>query len=144
MRRKLTTALFGALAALAMGAPQATAAKRAPATVVSDVVSDKAKPPAVTIPVDKAAQYDGPYKRRFRPRPRRWGGGGGFQRRPFGGGRLMTMREAVYMVRSRVPGRIANAGLRGRFAWFRVISRGRVLNVMVDRLTRRLIVRRAF
>jgi hypothetical protein len=139
MRRKLTIALLGALAALALGAPLASAAKRAPATLASD----KAQPAAVTIPVEKVAQYDGPYKRRFQPRPRHWGGGGGMVRRPHAG-RMISMREAVMMVRSRVPGRIANAGLRGRFAWFRVISRGRVLNVVVDRLTRRLIVRRAF
>ena len=51
------------------------------------------------------------------------------------------MREAVRLVRSRVPGRIANAALRGRFAWFRVISNGRVLTVVVNRVTRRLRVR---
>ena len=139
MRRKFTILLLSALAALVIGAPQAGAATRAEPL--------KAMPTVVKIAVTKTAQYDGPYKRRFRPRRlqprRRFGRPGGF-RRPFVGARMMSMREAVRLVRSQVPGRIANAALRGRFAWFRVISNGRVLTVVVNRVTRRLRVRPAF
>lgn len=128
MRRKLTIALLGALAVWAMVAPQASAAKRAPATLVSD----KAKTAPVTSPVGQLAQYDGPFKRRFRPRPRRWGGG--YTRRTYGGARYITMREAVAIVRSRYPGRILHAGLRGGNWWFRIIHRGRVRDVYIPRL----------
>ena len=127
--------LLSALAALAIGAPQARAVVR--------VDPVKAKPAAVEMAVTRTAQYDGPYKRRFRPR--RWRGQRGGFRRPFVGRRqLMSMQQAVMLVRSQVPGRIANASLRGRFAWFRVISRGRVLTVVVNRVTRRLRVRPSF
>jgi hypothetical protein len=126
MRRKFTILLLSALAALAIGAPQAGAVTRLDAA--------KAKAASVKIAVTRTAQYDGQYKRRFRPR--RWGGRQGGFRRPFARGRMMSMREAVRLVRSRVPGRIANASLRGRFALFRVVSRGRVLTVVVNRVTR--------
>ena len=128
MRRKLTIALLGAVAALAMGAPLAHAAKRPPATAL---VSDKAKSAAVVGPAVKVAQYDGSYKRRFRPRPRRWGGG--MVRQTYGR-RYISMREAVAIVRSRYPGRILHAGLRGRNWWFRIIYRGRVRDVYIPRL----------
>jgi hypothetical protein len=143
MRRKLTISLFSALAVLAIGAANAGAAIKAPPTLVSD----KAKPAVVTLPAEKTAQYDGPFKRRFRPRrfrPPHWRSKPGGYRRPFTAGRMMSMRDAVRLVRARVPGRIANGALRGRFAWFRVISRGRVLNVVVDRVTRTLRVRPGF
>ncbi len=138
MRRIFTISLFSALAVLAIGATNAGAAIKAPPTLVSD----KATPAVVTVPAEKVAQYDGPVKRRFRPR--RWRGKSSGFRRPFTARRMMSMRDAVRMVRSRVPGRIANAALRGRFAWFRVVSNGRVLNVVVDRVNRSLRVRPGF
>lgn len=143
MRRKFTIALAGMLvclgvAALAGTTPAAAALRYEPAPPAKSAAAGG----AATSPVIQTSQFRQRYRPRFRPpwrRPntRRYGGRGA-------AGRLMSMREAVQLVRARVPGRIANAGLRGRIAWFRVISRGRVLNVTVDRLRRTLRVRRGF
>lgn len=134
MRRKLTIALLGAfvLGALgSLGAASTAQAARTPPTVAETA---KPAPPLDT----KTAQYDR-RKRRFFPRraaPRR-------MRPSYGAGAgMMSMGQAVRMVRARVPGRIVNASLRGRFALFRVVSHGRLFRVVVDRLRRTISVRR--